>query len=549
MDHAERMKIITSYDNVIAEAASLTHRVQRRDALIAALQILEQLPVSDDLEQNRRALERLLGDSSDWVQRTFHAGGQREALLAYFDGIVEMSSLEEYVIKPLMNQAGPVQAPFGIDAMYQALCRTVVPHSRIHFAANMREVIDGLLHGDAVVMLDGETTALIVSARAVPMRNVSEPETEAVVRGPREGFIENLRSNTALIRRRIRTPQLKMESVRVGRLSRTDVVICYIQGLAPDPIVREVKRRISRIDIDAVLDSATVEELVEDDPYSPFPQLISTERPDIVAANLLEGRVAILVDGSPFALIAPATLWTFLQASEDFYDRFYIGTFLRLLRLGLASVALLGPAFYVAVTTFHQEMLPSALLLTLAATREGIPFPSVVEALIMELLLEALREAGVRLPRNVGQAVSIVGALVIGQAAVQAGLVSSPMVIIVAVTGIASFTFPRFNFGIAIRLIRFPVVLLASVFGLYGIVICILAVLIHLAGLRSFGIPYLQPVAPLIPTDLADTVVRPPVWLRGTRPALTAYLNPRRQGRRIKPGPDPWERACGGDQE
>src|SRR5690606_25078484 len=154
------------------------------------------------------------------------------------------------------------------------------------------------------------------------------------------------------------------------------VVICYIQGLAPDPIVREVKRRISRIDIDAVLDSATVEELVEDDPYSPFPQLISTERPDIVAANLLEGRVAILVDGSPFALIAPATLWTFLQASEDFYDRFYIGTFLRLLRLGLASVALLGPAFYVAVTTFHQEMLPSALLLTVAATREGIPFPS-----------------------------------------------------------------------------------------------------------------------------------------------------------------------------
>ena len=207
----------------------------------------------------------------------------------------------------------------------------------------------------------------------------------------------------------------------------------------------------------------------------------------------------------------------------------------------LSPFSLLGPALYVAVTTFHQEMLPTTLLLTVAATREGIPFPSVVEALTMELMFEALREAGVRLPRNVGQAVSIVGALVIGQAAVQAGLVSAPMVIIVAITGIASFTFPRFNLGVSVRLLRFPLVLLASSFGLYGIVIGLLIILIHLSGLRSFGVPYTSPVAPLVLRDISDILVRPPAWIRGGRPALFGYLNPRRQAVRIKPGPDPWE--------
>ncbi|HEY8449248.1 MAG TPA: spore germination protein, partial [Bacillota bacterium] len=228
-----------------------------------------------------------------------------------------------------------------------------------------------------------------------------------------------------------------------------------------------------------------------------------------------------------------------------YYDRFYIGTFLRVLRYFLAGVALLGPAFYIAVTTFHQEMLPTALLVTLAATREGIPFPSLIEAFMMEIAFEALREAGVRLPRTVGQAVSIVGALVIGQSAVQAGIISAPMVIVVATTGIASFTFPRFSLGIAIRLLRFLMMGLAAFLGLYGIMIGLLLVLVHLSGLRSLGIPYLSPVAPLTLGDLADVAVRPPTWLRGLRPRMTGYPDPRRQGRRIKPGPEPWEEGEG----
>lgn len=556
-DPSERREIIEEHQGLIAESEQLSDRVARRDALIAASDVLEGLPVSDDLDQNKRCLCHLFEAAADWVMREFKTGFGVTALLTYVDGLVDRDHIDRHVLAPLMRVSPSlpkkgehsVALSIGDDTseadnahgMLRQVLEQVVHNSQVSIATMMRDVVDAIVHGDAALFIDGEAGAIIISERAYDNRTVDEPETEAVIRGPREGFVENLRANTALIRRRLRTPHLKVETVRVGRITRTDVAVCYIRGLAPDPVVEEVKIRLKRIDIDSVLDSAMVEELIEDHPFSPFPQVIPTERPDIVAANLLEGRVAIVVDGSPFALIVPVTLWSLLQASEDYYERFYIGTFLRILRYALVFLALLGPALYVAITTFHQEMLPTSLLLTVAATREGIPFPSVVEALMMELMFEALREAGVRLPRNVGQAVSIVGALVIGQAAVQAGLVSAPMVIIVAITGIASFTFPRFNLGVSVRLLRFPLVLLASTFGLYGIVIGLLAILIHLSALRSFGAPYLAPAGPLVLWSLRDVFIRPPAWFRGPRPTITGYLNPRRQGRRIKRGPDPWE--------
>ncbi|NLG70328.1 MAG: hypothetical protein GX496_12340, partial [Firmicutes bacterium] len=434
--------------------------------------------------------------------------------------------------------AGPEPDPTPLP---QALEQRVVAVSQVRRAATVREVAAAVLHGSAALLVDGEPTALLLDVRAFEHRTVDEPRIESVIRGPREGLVESLRTNTALIRRRLRTPQLKLDPVQVGHLSRTEIVVAYIRGVAPDVLIQEVKRRLSRIRIDAIIDSAYVEELIEDAPYSPFPQVLATERPDIVAANLLEGRVAVLVDGSSFALVVPVTLWSLMQASEDYYERYFIGTALRLLRYIFALIALTLPAFYIAVTTFHQEMIPSALLLTLAATREGIPFPSIVEILIMEISFEALREAGVRLPKTIGAAVTIVGALIIGQSAVQAGIVSAPVIIVVALTGIASFTFPRFNLGITIRLLRFPLMFLAAVLGLYGLILGILTITVHLAGLRSLGIPYLSPVAPLSAGELADVAIRPPIWARGLRPRLTGYPNPRRQSPRVKPGPEPWE--------
>ena len=538
----EAARALARYEERLGRLGSIKDRAQRLQILLTATQTLEDLPLCDVLALNRRTLEHLFEACADCVMRSLRIAGGREAALVYLDGLVDAKRLDDMALKALLYDAFPLAGPEPDPTpLPQALEQRVVAVSQVRRAATVREVADAVLHGSAALLVDGEPTALLLDVRAFEHRTVDEPRIESVIRGPREGLVESLRTNTALIRRRLRTPQLKLDPVRVGRLSRTEIVVAYIRGVAPDVLIQEVKRRLSRIRIDAVIDSAYVEELIEDAPYSPFPQVLATERPDIVAANLLEGRVAVLVDGSSFALVVPVTLWSLMQASEDYYERYFIGTALRLLRYIFALIALTLPAFYIAVTTFHQEMIPSALLLTLAATREGIPFPSIVEILIMEISFEALREAGVRLPKTIGAAVTIVGALIIGQSAVQAGIVSAPVIIVVALTGIASFTFPRFNLGITIRLLRFPLMFLAAVLGLYGLILGILTITVHLAGLRSLGIPYLSPVAPLSAGELADVAIRPPIWARGLRPRLTGYPNPRRQSPRVKPGPEPWE--------
>lgn len=543
----EAARALARYEQRVGQLGSIKDRARRLQALLTATETLEDLPLCTSLRLNLRTLEHLFEACSDCVMRSLKVAGGVDAALVYLDGLVDSRRLDDMALKELLYDAFPRPGPRPAEEpLHKTLAEQVVALSQVRAASTVRDVADGVLHGNAALLVDGEASALLFDVRSYEHRTVDEPQIESVIRGPHEGLVESLRVNTALIRRRIRTPQLKLDPVRVGRLSRTEVVVAYIRGIAPDVLVEELKRRLSRIDIDGVLDSSYVEELIEDAPYSPFPQVLATERPDIVAAHLLEGRLAVLVDGSSFALVMPTTLWGLMQASEDYYDRYFIGTALRLLRYLFALIALVLPAFYIAATTFHQEMIPSPLLLTLAATREGIPFPTIVEILIMEISFEALREAGVRLPKTIGAAVTIVGALIIGQAAVQAGIVSAPVIIVVALTGIASFTFPRFNLGITVRLLRFPLMILAGILGLYGLMLGLLAITIHLASLRSLGIPYLSPLAPLTTGELADVIVRPPTWARGFRPRLTGYPNPRRQPPRIKPGPEPWEEGQDG---
>jgi spore germination protein KA len=273
------------------------------------------------------------------------------------------------------------------------------------------------------------------------------------------------------------------------------------------------------------LESGYIEELIQDETYTPFPTVYNTERPDVIAAGLLEGRVAILIDGTPFVLLVPALFGQFNQAAEDYYQRADIGTLLRLLRYLSFFIALLGPSLYIAITTFHQEMIPTPLLISLAAQREGVPFPAFIEALVMELTFEILREAGVRLPRAVGQAVSIVGALVIGQAAVEAGIISAAMVIVVSVTAIASFVFPSYNMAISVRILRFGLMGLAASFGLFGITLGLIAIVLHLCSLRSFGIPYMSPFAPFILADQKDMLFKVPLWGMFSRPRLISQKN------------------------
>jgi spore germination protein len=484
-------------------------------------------PIVADLETNIEILKDLFKDCTDIVFRMFKAG-DHQAYIVFVDGLVDSNTLQFHVLEHLEEAE---ESRFTVKRVKDRLLSA----GTVNDTDKLDELVKQILGGNTGLLIDGLDAAIVVDAKGGARRSVSEPETETAIRGSREGFTESLRVNTSLLRHKIRSNRLKVLSKTLGEETQTNIAIVYIEGLAKTELLDEVMNRINNIKIDGILESGYIEELIEDDTWSLFPQIQNTERPDTLAGNLLEGRVGIIVDGTPFSLILPATFWQFMQASEDYYHRFHISVFLRLLRFLFIFVALLLPALYVAVTTYHQEMIPTNLLFSVAASREAIPFPAFVEALIMEVSFEALREAGIRLPKLVGQAVSILGALVIGQAAVEAGIVSAPMVIIVSMTGIASFTIPRFNMAISIRLLRFPIMILAGMFGLYGIVLGTTFVLTHLVKLRSFGVPYFAPLAPLNLRELKDVFIRAPWWSLQKRPSQTISGDLRRQRQHSKP--------------
>lgn len=525
------------YRSVLNTLAGQGGASYQAGALEAAQAELERLPLPASLGGAVLILKELFRDCTDVVFRGLLVGGRRPALLLFVDGMADSQRLEMGVLQPLIRRGDPEQSPDPPGDLGAWLEPAAVVTTQTRLVQTVGQAVEAALDGDTVLLADGVNHGLALSARGWEERAVEEPVSEGVIRGPREGFNESLRTNTMLLRRRLKSPHLKMERLVLGRRTRTVVNLVYLKDLAKPALVDEVRRRLQRIDVDGIIDTGMIEEFIEDEPGSLFPQVANTERPDRVTADLLEGRVAILADGSPFVLTVPVTFWSLLQAAEDYYERFWAGTFLRWLRFLLLLIALIGPAVYVAITTFHQEMLPTALALSIAAARDGIPFPAVVEALIMEVFFEALREAGVRLPRPVGQAVSIVGALVIGQAAVQAGLTSATVVIVIAVTGIASFAMPRFNLGIALRLTRFSLVVAAGSLGLFGLMVGLMALLVHLNALRSFGVPYLQPVAPTTFYAFKDILVRAPQWLMGHRPPAVESINRRRQAPWIRPEP------------
>ncbi|HBV98979.1 MAG TPA: spore germination protein [Desulfotomaculum sp.] len=500
---------------------------------------LEKLPVSKRLAENLDILKNVLGLNSDVVFRTFRIelANRAEAVLVYVDGMIEKKIISAEIIKPLMLESRMAGMGCSKEQLLDLVENSGITASGVKHANFMGNVVASVLYGDAALFVDGLDLGLIIDVKDWPARSIEEPPSEVLVRGPREGFTETLRTNTSLIRRKLRTPDLLFRDIQVGRLTNTSVTIAYIKGLADPSLVAEVISRISRIEIDGVLESGYLEEFIEDSPFSPFPQVLHTERPDKVAASLLEGRVAILTDGTPIAMVAPASFITFMQSPEDYYERFYLSTAIRWVRYIGFVISLVLPSLYIAITTFHQEMIPTRLLISLAAAREGMPFPALVEALLMEFTFEALREAGIRLPRAVGQAVSIVGALVIGQAAIQANIVSPLMVIVVAVTGIASFMNPAFNIALTMRLLRFPMMLLAGTLGLFGVMAGILAILIHMAGLRSFGIPYTASISPLHLSDMKDVAIRAPWWAMDRRPVEISSKNRRRQSPGLKPSP------------
>jgi spore germination protein KA len=480
-----------------------------------------------DIDTKEQELREIFRNCSDVTFRHVQIDGETAIILVYIEGLVETDLLDHALLK--LSFEGIPEGLGDVETSGEALMQQILAVTDTTVATTIQEVVDGILNANIAILIHEESGALLADLKGFQTRAVQEPSIEYSIRGPKESFTESLNINTSLLRRMIRSSTFKLQSLTVGALTRTTVLIAYIEGIAQDSIVNEVISRLERIRTDGILDTSYIEELIEDAPFSPFPLIQNTERPDIVASSLLEGKVAILEDGTPSALIIPMTFWSGLQTPDDYYERSIFMTFIRMLRLLMVLISLFLPALYVAVSTFHPQLIPSNLLYSIISAREGIPFSAVGEALIMEFMFEVLREASHRLPKQIGSAVSIVGALVIGQAAVQAGIVSAPMVIIVATTGIASFTIPRYSLGFAIRLLRFPILILGSIFGLYGVVLAALAIAIHMVTLHSFGVPYLAPVAPQVFNNLKETLIRAPHWALRKRMPFIAGRNKTRQ--------------------
>lgn len=490
---------------------------------------------SRHLDRNLNLLQSIVGESPDIIVRRFTIGNPVNlgAFIIFIDGLVDIKQIDEEILKPLMVDALKLSADMKFQLGFNSIEEKLVTTGSVERGKKVAAAVDGILSGDTVLMVEGLDEFLVISTRGWEKRAIEEPQSEVVVRGPREGFTETLRTNTALLRRKIRNPDLTFENMRIGKRTGTDVSIAYIKGIADDGLIAEIRRRLDRIQTDSILESGYIEEFIEDAPFSIFPTVARSERPDAVAGKILEGRVAVLVSGTPFVLTVPMLLVEVFQSPEDYYSRAYYGSLVRWIRFVAFGISMLLPAVYVALLSFHQELIPTSLLITLAATREGLPFPPVIEALGMGLIFEVLREAGIRLPRPIGQAVSIVGALVVGQAAVTAGLVGAPMVIVVASTAIASFVIP--TLADASAFLRVILTLSAGVLGAFGIIICLLVILIHLASLRSFGTPYLAPLTPFFATDFKDVVGRAPWWAMWLRPHNFGWNDPERQDFLLRP--------------
>ncbi len=492
--------------------------------------------IQESLSANLAIIREKTGNSSDVVVRQLKLGRNSDikTAIVYIEGIVDNQSIQEFLLQSMMKD-DEKEKLIQEDAL-DRISEDMMTVGNVSASNTWDDLFLSLMAGDTLILVDGIAKALSASTQGGEKRSISESTTQMVVRGPKGAFTESIATNTSMVRRIIKTPDLWMESFKVGRVTKTDVTLMYINGIANDQVVDEVRQRINKIDIDSILESGYIEQLIEDQTMTPFPTIFNTERPDVVAGNLFEGRIAIFVDGTPFVLIAPAVFIQFFQSAEDYYVRYDIATSIRLLRILMFFISLIAPASFVAVTTFHQEMVPTTLIVAIAAQREAVPFPAFVEALLMELTFEILREAGIRLPKAIGSAVSIVGALVIGQAAVQASIVSPAMVIIVSITAIASFATPSFDMAISVRLLRFLFMIGAATFGFYGIILILLMMVVHLSGLRSFGVPYMAPFAPFIPLNNGDTFIRLPWWTLRQRPRLIS-ANTRREGKSKHPQP------------
>ncbi|MCZ8512712.1 spore germination protein [Paenibacillus filicis] len=475
--------------------------------------------ISPDLPVNKAELNRTFSDMSDLIIREFTVKkSETQAMVAYLSGLTDRNGLNNNVLYPLMIEgtmdADPIQ---------------LVSLGNVKTAVTWNQVELSILSGESVLFVEGRQEAYLLETQGWPQRSIEDPQIETSVKGSHQGFVETGEQNIAMIRRYIQHREMKSKQMVVGTRGQSLVTLLYLADVIHPEVLQELEDRIAQVDIDAILNTGELAEFIEDNPYSPFPQFLTTERPDAAASQILQGRIAVVVDRSPGVLIGPATFISFMQSVDDYSTRWPIASFIRLLRFMAFFIAIFLPALYIASISYNIEIIPLKGILSVGEYRARVPFPPLLEALIMEITLELLREAGIRLPAPIGQTVGIVGGIVIGQTAVQAGFVSNMMVIVVALTAIASFIIPSFDMVAAIRLIRFPFMLAASMFGIIGIAVGAMTLIIHLIALESLGTPYGSPFAPMRYSDWKDFFIRVPIWKMVSRPKLTRAVQSRRQ--------------------
>lgn len=477
--------------------------------------------VRADLQSNQQVLKQEfhVPENKDLIIREFKIGGKRKGFIAYLDGMADKNIINEYILRPLFTDPSLESLP---EKSSNLPLEDIIQTNDTKKLNSIKKVAAEILKGNTALYIDGLDYIMGCESIGYEKRSVESPKTEGIVKGPQEAFGENLRTNISLLRRIIRNQDLVTEFFEIGERSSTTCALVYLQELLNPEILKEVRRRLSNIKIDFLVSAGMLEELIEDNPMSFIPTILSTERPDRTAANIMEGRFAIIIDGTPVIMIAPVTINALMHTSEDASLRWQYTTGLRLVRFVAFILAAVLPGFYLAATTFHHEMIPTDLLIAIAKAKENVPFPTIVEVLLMELGFELIREAGVRIPGIVGNTLGIIGALILGEAAVSANIVSPILIIIVAVTGLCNFSIPNYSLAFGVRILRFYFILAGATLGFFGLSLALMLLNLMMVNVKSFGIPFMSIIAPRNKKG-RDMVIRWPLWLQESRPD---YLNP-----------------------
>lgn len=488
--------------------------------------------------------------NSDVILRQFTInarGKQYNSFIVYIDGMVDSEIMDNFILKPLMlrnqnNLYDGSQTKIISEAVTNNitvrkvkkfdlpnyLMGCLLPQNAVKEVTDFSDVTNGINAGNCVLFVDTLNVAFDIEVKGFKQRSIDTPNNEIVIKGPHEAFVENIRTNTSLIRRIANNEDLIIENIEVGKITKTKCALCYMQNITNTDLIAEVKYRLNNLEIDSLLSAGELEQLISDSNVLGIPEILSTERPDKATKYLLRGRVIVIVNGTPYALIMPAILVDFLTSPEDTNLKVNFANFLRRLRFLAALITLLLPGIYMAITNFHQEILPTSLLYSILASRENVPFPVIVEILLMEISFELIREAGLRVPSPIGPTIGIVGALVLGQAAVSAGIVSPILIIIVAITGIASFAIPDFSFGFHLRYFRFAFILFGFMAGFLGISLGLFIYISLLCSIKSFGVSFMSPFAPAS-NSKGNGYLLEPIWKREFRAPYMAPKSPKDQ--------------------